>query len=95
MERIDIRELGQCTGDWWGRVRSGESFEITDGDVTVARLIPGPPDRLPEGMLGDLIREGRAIPALARLEDHLPPPKAVQGRPTLSDTLIEMREQEY
>lgn len=90
MERIDIHDLAQNASEWLPRVRQGESFEITDGGEAVAKLVPA----AQRSIRDQLIAEGVLAPAKGRLEDLGPPLAAIRGRPTLSEILAEMREDE-
>jgi prevent-host-death family protein len=58
MEQIAVRELNQHTSKVLARVRRGETVEVTDRGVPVARLVPVSAE---EGVLGRLVAEGRAI----------------------------------
>lgn len=84
MERIGVRELRQNASRYIDRVRTGESFEVTDRGRPVAVLVPAMApgrDRLiAEGRLraaqGDLLALGEPIP----LPDGMEPPSAVLAR---------------
>lgn len=89
MEKISIRELRQNASQWLRRVRAGESFEVTDRGRPVAMLGP-----FPEDPWERLIREGKIIPGKGNLADLPPPLPAEPGKPTLSEMLQEMRDEE-
>ncbi|MBF6605863.1 MAG: type II toxin-antitoxin system prevent-host-death family antitoxin [Chloroflexi bacterium] len=88
--RVGVRELRQNLSVYLDRVKAGESLEVTEHGVPVARLEP----RRPEPLIGlaRLIAEGAITPATM---DHrtLPPPPKIPGRP-ISEILQEMRDED-
>lgn len=96
MDTLGIRELRQNASKYLERVKKGESFEVTDRGVPVAVLLPVPK---PTASLYDrLVAEGKLVPAQRNLGEYLrrhPPAEARSndGR-TLTETLVEMREEE-
>ncbi|MBA2794807.1 MAG: type II toxin-antitoxin system Phd/YefM family antitoxin [Thermoleophilaceae bacterium] len=86
-DEVGIRELRQDLSRYLRRVREGERLVVTDRNRPVALLTPLPEDEDPWQRL---IAEGKVVPATHRLED-LPPPLEVDGGPTVSETLEEMR----
>ncbi|HZJ50141.1 MAG TPA: type II toxin-antitoxin system prevent-host-death family antitoxin [Actinomycetota bacterium] len=91
MERIGVRELRQHASLWLRRVGAGESFEITDRGRPVALLIP---TQKSEQGLEALIASGRARPAAGPLPELGHPLHSVQGEPSLSEILADMRADE-
>jgi prevent-host-death family protein len=88
--RVGVRELRQNLSVYLRRVKDGESLEVTEHGVPVARLEPRRTARMP--VLDRLIAEGRATPATRQHRD-LPPPPEIPGRP-LSEILREMRDED-
>ncbi len=84
-----MRELRQYASRWLKRVAAGETIEITERGRPVAVLSP------PREMSARdrLLASGRLIPGDGDLRDVEPLP-AQQGRPTLSETLADMRDEE-
>ena len=91
MKSIGIRELRQHASEYIRLVEAGESVEITDRGRPIAMLTPVKKD---ETTLERLYREGVLIPATIRLKEPFMPVPAVEGEPTLSQILAEMREDE-
>lgn len=92
--RVGVRELRQNLSVYLDRVKAGETLEVTEHGQPVARLAPNPPAKL--SILDQMIADGRATPATF---DHrlLPPPPSMpspDGR-TLTEILLEMRDEEY
>jgi prevent-host-death family protein len=88
MSEEGIRALKQNASQVVARAASGEIVTITDRGRPVALLAPIPTDRL-----NALVVAGRARPAKGRLVD-LPAPSEREGRPSLSQTLAELRNEE-
>lgn len=84
-----MRELRQHASRWLGRVRSGESFEITDRGRAVALLSP----LTTESVLDRLLAAGEVTPATASVLD-VEPVAAEPGSKTPSEVLREMRDAE-
>lgn len=72
--RIGIRELRQQASRYIARVKAGESVEITERGVLVARLVPPAPG---ESARQRLIAQGLLQPARAPL--RLPERRRVRG----------------
>ncbi|MBX3093029.1 MAG: type II toxin-antitoxin system prevent-host-death family antitoxin [Cryobacterium sp.] len=91
MERVGIRELRQHASRYIDRVKSGESFEVTERGVPVAMLSPATPTSL----LDRLIAEGAVVPGIGGvstwLEEH--PPQKHASQQSLSEILDELREE--
>jgi prevent-host-death family protein len=87
--RVGVRELRQNLSVYLGRVKDGESLEVTERGHVVARLGPSG-DGAPtyEQMLAD----GRINPGRGGLASLGRPPSG-SGRP-LSDVLRELRDEE-
>ena len=88
--RIGVREMRQNLSVYLERVKAGESLDVTEHNRVVARLVPPEPADLIEQMLSD----GRLTDARGRLQDLPPPPKASAGSPTLTEILVQMRNEE-
>ncbi len=92
--RVGVRELRQNLSVYLDRVKAGETLEVTEHGQPVARLGPNPAPRL--SIIDQMIADGRVTPATF---DHrlIPPPPSMphpSGR-TLTDVLLEMRDEEY
>lgn len=92
--RVGVRELRQNLSVYLDRVKDGETLEVTEHGHPVARLEPLPPGT--ESILDRMIREGLATPAVGQLADLGMPPRMdlPPGTRTLTETLLEMREEE-
>ena len=87
--RVGARELKLHLGQYLGRVRGGETIEITDRGKLVARLSPVPPQHLPL-RLQRLLAEGQATYESVPIE--LPTPvKMSPGDKTAVDYVREQR----
>jgi prevent-host-death family protein len=86
--RVSVRELQQNLGVCLGRVRRGETLEVTERGQPVARLTP-----LPEhsDVRSRLIAEGRLITRQKDSRD-LPPPVDDPGLRLTSEILDDLRE---
>jgi len=89
-EPIDAAELGRRARHYVEMAAVGLRVPIVEHGVVVAHLVE------PEtGSRTERLRAlGRVREASGRLTDLLPPPEAVPGERSLSDTLREMREEE-
>lgn len=98
VERISVRELARNTAQVLARVGAGERFEITRNGEPVAVL--SPPD-IEDSTIRGLIKADILPPDFRErqaklrrfLRDHEPAPTPPGQRP-LSETLIEMRDEE-
>lgn len=90
-DEVGIRELRQDLSRYLRRVRKGERLVVTDRNRPVALLTPLPEDEDPWERL---IAEGKVKPA-TRDPRKLPPPLKLEGGPTLSETLEEMRRESW
>ena len=91
--RVGVRELRQNLSVYLDRVKAGETLEVTERGEPVAELRPRPSER--RSILDQLIAEGRATPATMRPRDIPPPlPDPDPTGPTLTDILLEMREED-
>jgi prevent-host-death family protein len=88
--RVGVRELRQNLSVYLDRVKAGETLEVTEHGVPVARLGPNPTARL--SIIDQMIADGRAT---AATHDHrtTPPPPRIPGRP-ISEILQEMRDED-
>jgi prevent-host-death family protein len=87
---VGIRELRQNASAVVERVRRGESVVVTLRGVPAARLVP----IRPTSQLDRLIEEGRARPARTPLAGLPKPLTAQAGRPSLSQVLAELRDED-
>ena len=95
MERRGVRDLKVNASAVLALVKRGETVEITERGVPVARLVPVPAEPDTRTLLQRDIDEGRVIPAKGNLLDFVPldiprPP----GAPTLTEILLELRADE-
>ncbi len=88
--RVGVRELRQNLSVYLDRVKAGETLEVTEHGVPVARLGPNPPERV--SIIDRLIAEGKITPAKGDRRS-LPMPPDIPGRP-LSEILQEMRDED-
>lgn len=90
MRRIGIRELRQNASQYIRLVKAGETIEVTERDVPVARLTPISGDT--ETPYERLKRLGKIKPGTQDWKSLRPLP-AVHGEPLLSEVLTELREE--
>ena len=92
--RVGVRELRQNLSIYLDRVKAGETLEVTEHGHTVAQLTPLPDAHA--SALDRMIAEGRAWPASETFADFAAPSDAIlpAGSPSLSETLLQMREEE-
>lgn len=94
MERIGIRELRQNASTYIDMVwREGVTLEITNRGHLAAKIVPA---EEPDDPLAQLEAEGLIVRRAARPGGILgsePLPPLTEG-PTLTETLIQMREEE-
>src|SRR3954469_1439153 len=88
--RVGVRELRQNLSVYLERVKAGESLEVTERGLAVARLAPL--ERPSGSIVERLVREGRAREGRGNLSE-LGGPKSV-GAPSLSDVLDALRDEE-
>ena len=86
MLRIGVRELRQNASRYLARVKAGETVEVTERGVLVARLVPL---QSSESARDRLIAAGKLIPATG--PRHFPVRRSVDG-PSTQAVLDEMRE---
>jgi len=87
--RIGVRELRQNASRYLARVKAGETVEVTERGVLIARLVP--PQRS-DTARDRLVAAGKLIPASGTR--RLPPPMAVEG-PSTGEVLEEFREDRW
>ncbi|WP_419945613.1 type II toxin-antitoxin system Phd/YefM family antitoxin [Candidatus Poriferisodalis sp.] len=92
MAEVGIRELKQNASAVVARAEAGEEITVTNRGRPVAKLVPHihQPRR---SRLEELIARGDATPATRDITDLPPPLPALPGR-SLSEVLLEMREEE-
>ena len=93
MRRIGIRELRQNASVYIRLVKAGETIEVTERDMPVARLTPLPDDSPSKTVREQMIEEGRLIPGTQNWDDFKPL-ELRPGEPTLSQILQEMRDED-
>ncbi|MDK3255011.1 type II toxin-antitoxin system Phd/YefM family antitoxin [Blastococcus capsensis] len=86
MLRIDVRELRQNASRYLARVKAGETVEVTERGVLVARLVPPLPS---ESARDRLVAAGRLVPA--RNPRRLAGPLHIDG-PLTGEVLDALRE---
>lgn len=91
MTRVGVRELRQNLSVYLRRVKNGETLEVTERGVPVARLVPASTGST---ILDRLIAEGKVRPATGDLRDLPPPEPLPPGSKPLSEILQEMRDAE-
>lgn len=93
LARVGVRELRQNLSVYLDRVKNGETLEVTERGQPVARLGPRPVK--PLSIIDQMIADGRITPATF---DHrkIPPPmpNPNPGEPTLTDILLQMRDED-
>jgi prevent-host-death family protein len=95
MDKVGIRELRQNLSVYVRRVKAGETLEVTEQNQPVALLTPLP--KKPLSTVERLRAEGRLTPATRDLMEvlkEIKPIKLPPGSKSLTETLIEMREEE-
>jgi prevent-host-death family protein len=93
--RVGVRELRQNLSVYLDRVKAGETLEVTEYGQPVARL--GPRAAGDVSPLERMVAEGRATAPTQDLRAWLrdePPLDWPAGAPSLTDVLLEMREEE-
>jgi len=87
MERIGVRELRQHATRYLGRVKAGETVEVTERGRLIALLVPPAPGATERERL---IATGQLIPASRpfRVPRRAPLPA---GRPSTSTALDDLR----
>lgn len=91
MERVGVRELRQNLSVYLRKVKRGQSLEVTERGVTVARLLP---PSTGDEYWDRMVAEGKLIPGRGNLIDLPPPVKLPPGSKPLSEILQEMRDSE-
>ena len=90
-EKIGIRELRQHASRYVAMAKAGLRVPVTDRGELVAYLVPaGDGGTTFERMKA----AGQVRPAIGNLMDLMPPPPTPPGQKTLTETLLEMRDEE-
>ena len=90
-EKIGIRELRQHASRYVAMAKAGMRVPVTDRGKLVAYLVPAESG----GTFLDRMRAaGQVRPAIGNLLDMMPPPPTPPGAKTLTETLLEMRDEE-
>lgn len=93
MRRIGIRELRQNASQYIRLVKAGETIEVTEHDVPVARLTPLPKPAGERKRREELIEQGLLVPGQGDWRE-LAPVEPRAGVKPASQVLAEMREDE-
>lgn len=91
MRAIGIRELRQNASQYLRAVERGETIEVTNHGRPVARLTPVPAVAA-DDRYAALVADGVIAPAHRKLSSLAPPLPVPGGSRTLSDVLLEMRD---
>jgi prevent-host-death family protein len=92
MKRVGVRELRQNLSVYLQQVKEGDTLEVTERGVPVARLQPLHDE---DPAIARLEREGVLLPGGTGRLDDLPPPRPLEpGEKTLTEVLLELREDE-
>ena len=89
MVRIGVRELNQHTSRYIGKVKDGETVEVTEHGHLVALLVPVPRTGT---AIDDLVEQGRVHPPTAAPR-AFPARRRAPGR-SAGEELIAMRDEE-
>lgn len=87
MERIGVRELRQHATRYLGRVKAGETVEVTERGQLVALLVPPAPGATERERL---IATGRLVPAARPFQLPRRAPAPAEG-PTTATALDDLR----
>lgn len=90
--RIGVRELRQNLSVYLDRVKAGETLEVTEHGQPVAELAPR--RSTPISILDQMIADGRATAATISPRDIPPPLVDSDGGPTLTEILLQMRDED-
>jgi prevent-host-death family protein len=91
-ESIGIRELRQHASRYVAMAKAGKRVPVTERGKLVAYLVPA---EEPKSMFERLVAAGQVKRATGRgIHDLLPIPPAPHGAKPLSETLLEMRDEE-
>ena len=90
-ERVDVGELRQDTSRYLEMVKSGRRVPLTEQGRIIGYLVPAE-----EGgtTFARMKAAGQVRPAVGNLLDLMPPPPTPPGQKTLTETLLEMRDDE-
>jgi prevent-host-death family protein len=89
--KIGIRELRQHASRYVAMAKAGMRVPVTDRGKLVAYLVPAEESG---SAYERLVAAGLVRPASGNLLDLLPPPPAGPGEPSLSETVVQMRDEE-
>ena len=87
MERIGVRELRQHATRYLGRVKAGETVEVTERGQLVALLVPPTPGTTERERL---IAMGQLVPAISSVPASRRAPAPAKG-PTTGTVLDDLR----
>ena len=83
-------ELGEHASQYVERAKAGERIAVTEQGEPVAYLVPAEK----RSIVDQLMAAGHLKPAVGDLRDHFPPPPMPAGERSLTEVLLEMREEE-
>jgi antitoxin (DNA-binding transcriptional repressor) of toxin-antitoxin stability system len=90
-ERVDVGELRQHASRYVEMVKAGQRVPVTEEGEVIAYLVPAHE----MGTVLDRMRAaGQVRAARGNLMDLLPPPPAPPAAKSLTETLLEMRDEE-
>ena len=90
-ERVGVDELQEHASRYVALAKAGKRVPLTEDGKLVAYLVPAHGS----GTVLDRMRAaGQVRPARGNLMDLLPPPPAPPGTKSLTETLLEMRDEE-
>lgn len=91
MEEVGIRELRQNASKYLERVKSGESFEVTQRGTPVAMLTP----MTKHSLYDQLVAEGKIVPGPQNWGAHFEknPPLTSDKPGSVSEFLQELRDE--
>lgn len=90
-ERVGVDELQEHASRYVAMAKAGKRVPVMEEGKLVAYLVPA--DQ-PRSVFEQLVAAGKVRLATGNLMDLLPPPPAEPGEPSLSDTVLQMRNEE-
>ena len=90
-EQVDVGELHEDTSRYLAMAKAGKRVTVIEQGEPVAYLVPAE-----EGgtTFARMKAAGQVRPAVGNLLDLMPPPPTPPGQKTLTETLLEMRDEE-
>jgi len=90
-DRVGVEELQEHASRYVEMAKAGRRVPVTEDGKLVAYLVPA--DQ-PRSVYEQLVAAGKVRPATGSLLDLPPLPRAEPDEPSLSDTAIQMRNEE-